>query len=256
MVPWAWCQQNRCCSCSNAASFIIHASRKLPGLIWRLAVFASPWFQSLGSTQQKTIGGYCMLCIAMLQVSPLRPSLSYIDLGDPCVLVCFVAILKLLASVISPRRWSCLTKADSLGSLMPSRATARNWKYLEIRWNMIKPDVQAIHTASSWVIVLRWSDSAAQTPILGSAIASPWPWKHTSACSKSWLVQGPCDAKHVERSQPQSQSSPAGYQWPWKRKTIDTNWIRLVYRHTLGICNPWQNWCQDLLAAWHLQAKS
>ena len=71
-VPCAWCcQQNCCCSCSNAASFIQVASCQDWFGDWldtRTAVFASPWFQvslwqkaTVCNAQQKTHWGYCML---------------------------------------------------------------------------------------------------------------------------------------------------------------------------------------------------
>lgn len=91
VVPCAWCcQQNCCCSCSNAASFIQVASCQDWFGDWldtRTAVFASPWFQSVcGKRQQCAVLSRRPLGLLYAVVacfSPLRSSLTYIDLGDP-----------------------------------------------------------------------------------------------------------------------------------------------------------------------------
>lgn len=186
----------------------------IPVSLWQKATVCS--------AQQKTIGA--IVCCSCMFFSLAL----FFDLHRPWrSLECFVAVLKLLvlASVISPgRRWSCLTKADSLRASLMTPSTPHNHLRRQGTGNKMK--YEAI---LCWVIPLQ-----AQTAILGSAIASPWPWKYFKDPTKrvpaanhglSNLVQGHCDAKHVERNQPQSQSSPAGYQWPWSRRQLIHNTV-------------------------------
>ena len=150
VLPCAWCcQQNCCCSCSNAASFIQVASCQIWFGDWldtRTVVFASPWFQSVAkgnSVQCLAEDHWGLLYAVTTGSSPLCPSLIFFDLHGPWrSLECFVAVLKLQASIISPgRRWSCLTKdgkrwqkqsfanySDDAVDATRSLVKARNWK--------------------------------------------------------------------------------------------------------------------------------